>query len=140
MRMIRLALMDGREIYVNSAHVLEVAKFADGETAVSVLAPSLNTKDGEPGYAFYQVQGMVHDVAADITRQANRGEFAMPQECLEHECDYYLNYLAYGPAHLTHEGFHAGARQYTAHMNHCRKSAMTGICPTCKDWEVRLRH
>ncbi len=35
--------------------------------------------------------------------------------CLTHRCDYYQHYLAYGPATLTHAGFHAAER-------HCERA------------------
>jgi hypothetical protein len=31
-------------------------------------------------------------------------------QCTAKECDYYTHYLAYGPAELTHEGYHSAAR------------------------------
>lgn len=34
-------------------------------------------------------------------------EAHLPEECRKHECSYYRHYLAYGPADLTHEGYHA---------------------------------
>ncbi len=31
--------------------------------------------------------------------------------CRTKQCFYYTHYLAYGPAHLTHDGYHAAAKQ-----------------------------
>jgi hypothetical protein len=62
-----------------------------------------------------------------------------PDDCRAHTCSYYRWYLAYGPADLTHEGFHQAEQQAHAHMNQCSRSPERGICPICSDWEKRLR-
>ncbi len=67
--------------------------------------------------------------------------------CLTHQCDYYQHYLAYGPAELTHIGYHAAER-------HCERAQRrlaewldthpTGDVPAylsreASRWEERVR-
>jgi hypothetical protein len=54
-------------------------------------------------------------------------------------CSYTNHYLVYGPADLTHGGWHAAERLGRQHFAECRKSTETGICGTCSEWERRLR-
>ena len=63
--------------------------------------------------------------------------------CRTQQCDYYRHYLAYGPADLTHIGYHSACRLSDEHFKNCRYEG-TGrdndfICPTCRRWEERLR-
>lgn len=59
-------------------------------------------------------------------------------ECRTKRCAYYDHYLAYGPAELTHEGYHAAERRALRHMLSCR-AWERGECSTCLRWEERLR-
>lgn len=59
-------------------------------------------------------------------------------ECRTKRCSYYDHYLAYGPADLTHEGFHAAERKADAHMKNCRNWGERE-CRVCSNWEKRLR-
>ena len=34
----------------------------------------------------------------------------LPEECRKRQCTYYQHYLAYGPAELEHEGYHAAEK------------------------------
>jgi hypothetical protein len=65
----------------------------------------------------------------------------MPEECQTHTCTYYTHYLAYGPADLTHEGFHQAERMGDEHIRNCTRThnAPHAVCPICTRWEVRLR-
>lgn len=59
-------------------------------------------------------------------------------ECRTQRCDYYRHYLAYGPANLTHIGYHSACRLSENHFTNCRYNG-DGICGTCRRWEERLR-
>jgi hypothetical protein len=55
-------------------------------------------------------------------------------------CGYYTHYLAYGPADLTHAGFHAACKIFEAHGQSCTVTERTGrVCPTCDAGEKRIR-
>ena len=56
-----------------------------------------------------------------------------------HNCSYVSHYLAYGPADLTHAGFHAAEKLAEQHMAGCRLIEMKGGCSTCQRHEERLR-
>lgn len=59
-------------------------------------------------------------------------------ECLRHRCDYYTHYLAYGPAVLTHEGWHSATAIADRHFRECRWPG-ANPCPRCTYWEKELR-
>ena len=54
-------------------------------------------------------------------------------------CTYRNHYLVYGPAELTHGGWHAAELQGQAHFTQCGKDWEKGVCLTCTEWERRLR-
>lgn len=66
-------------------------------------------------------------------------------DCDRQECTYYTHYLAYGPPHLTHEGFHAAEK----HCEYWQKKALAtldndqDVPPTterqCRYWEQKVR-
>jgi hypothetical protein len=57
--------------------------------------------------------------------------------CKAKKCDYYQVYQAYGPADLTHVGFHAGEQLALTHfLSH---PGNPDECRVCKDWAERLR-
>lgn len=41
-------------------------------------------------------------------------EVNLPEACRKRQCTYYQHYLAYGPAELTHEGFHVAEKHCEA--------------------------
>lgn len=53
-------------------------------------------------------------------------------------CSYYDHYLVYGPAELTHIGFHRAEEKAVAHFKNCSYSG-NDLCGTCSRWEQRLR-
>jgi len=60
-----------------------------------------------------------------------------PEECRMHTCSYFRHYLAYGPAELSHEGYHAAElrctdvqKRYLDHLDSCRK-CNEGELATC---------
>ncbi len=76
-------------------------------------------------------------------------------DCAARRCDYYRHYLAYGPATLVHEGYHAAMDHcleaqtlYLAHLDSC-KLCNTGYIDSCsqekrlsriaRSWEERVR-
>jgi hypothetical protein len=59
-------------------------------------------------------------------------------ECRTKRCDYFRHYLAYGPAELTHEGYHAAEDLGARHFASCHYEG-PGLCKTCSNWEMRLR-
>jgi len=59
-------------------------------------------------------------------------------ECRTKRCSYYAHYLAYGPAHLTHIGYHSAEKLGGAHFANCSYSG-PGLCSICESWERRLR-
>lgn len=59
-------------------------------------------------------------------------------ECRTKRCDYYRHYLAYGPAELTHIGYHSGCRLSAEHFGNCGYKG-PGLCRICSAWEQRLR-
>jgi hypothetical protein len=63
----------------------------------------------------------------------------LPEECRRRACTYFGSYLAYGPPELTHEGYHAAERLAEGHIRLCNWDWRRGGCPTCADWERRLR-
>lgn len=58
--------------------------------------------------------------------------------CRTKRCDYFESYLAYGPAELTHEGYHAAIRRSEEHFKNCTYNG-PGLCSICTNWEKRLR-
>jgi len=58
--------------------------------------------------------------------------------CRTKNCDYYRHYLAYGPAELTHIGFHSAEVLADIHFSNCRYNG-PAMCPICLKWESRLR-
>ena len=58
--------------------------------------------------------------------------------CLRKRCDYYQVYQAYGPADLTHVGYHAAERLALEHLSGCTGSE-EGTCRECQGWATRLR-
>jgi hypothetical protein len=63
----------------------------------------------------------------------------LPEACRRRACAYFQGYLAYGPPELTHDGYHAAERLAEAHIGACNWDWRRGGCPTCADWERRLR-
>jgi len=59
-------------------------------------------------------------------------------ECKTKQCDYYTHYLAYGPAELTHIGYHSAEKIGSKHFENCQYNG-PGFCQTCSHWEKRLR-
>ena len=59
-------------------------------------------------------------------------------DCRMKRCDYYTHYLAYGPAELTHIGYHSAIRLANAHFDSCRIH-LDRECPVCTRWEKRVR-
>lgn len=59
-------------------------------------------------------------------------------ECRTKRCEYYRHYLAYGPAELTHIGYHSAERLSKAHFDSCQWS-QDRACPACSRWEKALR-
>jgi hypothetical protein len=68
-------------------------------------------------------------------------------ECRTKKCTYYRHYLAYGPADLTHDGYHAAEQKceywqkeltnwYDAHPEGEAPKSLERIC---FDWERRVR-
>lgn len=56
---------------------------------------------------------LLEDRVAELEKQlAEYGVLAAnaPEDCRNHTCTYFIHYLAYGPAELTHEGFHAAEK------------------------------
>lgn len=73
---------------------------------------------------------------------------AQPAACRSKRCDYFTHYLAYGPAELTHEGYHAaciknGEAQkradewFKAHP--LAVKLPEGLDQLCRTWEARVR-
>lgn len=60
-------------------------------------------------------------------------------ECRTKRCDYYRHYLAYGPADLTHIGYHSAERLAESHFKSCTLSNSARECAVCFRWEKRLR-
>ena len=59
-------------------------------------------------------------------------------ECRTKRCTYFAHYLAYGPAELTHEGYHSAERLCEAHFANCHYDG-PDLCRICTNWEQRLR-
>lgn len=72
---------------------------------------------------------------------------AMPEECARKKCSYYQHYLAYGPADLTHEGFHAAEercrdaqlRIESWMQGHPKGEIPESLMRTASNWEARVR-
>ena len=60
----------------------------------------------------------------------------MSQTCQHHKCHYFTEYLAKGPADLTHEGYHAAEKKNKEVQ--ARPLTNTRI-RQAEQWEVRLR-
>ena len=94
----------------------------------------------------------LREIATILERQAPQPGWVEPENCRMHTCSYYFHYLAYGPADLTHDGFHAAEQ----HCSVAQKAAEEHLkvcthrnqyeCPNCNSferiansWEVRVR-
>lgn len=73
---------------------------------------------------------------------------AQPAACRSKRCDYFQHYLAYGPAELTHEGYHAACvkngeiqKRATAwfEAHPLATNLPEGLDKMCRDWEGRVR-
>jgi hypothetical protein len=77
--------------------------------------------------------------------RALRRGFRRWLDCRRRRCTYYTHYLAYGPADLTHVGFHSAELLATEHFDACHyqgrftEFGKLDLCPTCSAWERRLR-
>jgi len=58
--------------------------------------------------------------------------------CLRKHCDYYKTYLAYGPAELTHAGYHSAEQLALEHLVKCTVRDERD-CAKCQSWAHRLR-
>ena len=83
----------------------------------------------------YVVYGTIEQVAAALAG-LDPNE---PAECRAKNCSYYVGYLAYGGPELVHEGYHAAEREYRRHADGCTYPWDRGPCPTCANFEPRLR-
>ena len=73
----------------------------------------------------------------------------MSSDCRAHTCTYYQHYLAYGPADLTHEGYHAAevhcieaqekARNWDEKNAADSSRRVNPYDKMAHDWEVRVR-
>lgn len=72
-----------------------------------------------------------------------RRAFRKWMDCRLKRCEYYRHYLAYGPAELTHIGYHSAERLGSEHFKNCSYNSDgyqgDGICGVCRRWEERLR-
>lgn len=60
--------------------------------------------------------------------------------CTKKKCDYYQVYQAYGPAELTHIGYHSAERLAIEHFaGHSENPGSSKGCQDCKTWAHRLR-
>lgn len=74
-------------------------------------------------------------------------EAHMPALCQQHKCTYFMHYLAYGPADLTHEGFHAAEAHCTEVQlriekwmkEHPTDQIPEGMMRVASAWEARVR-
>ena len=79
--------------------------------------------------------------------EALNPERHMSQTCQHHRCSYFTDYLAMGPADLTHEGYHAAEKKneeaQKAQVEWCRKHPAITMPEDAKwaveTWERRLR-
>ena len=68
-------------------------------------------------------------------------------QCATKQCDYYTHYLAYGPADLTHIGFHNATKKGLAAQQrvmdwynaHPKGQAPEGLMRIASNWEARVR-
>jgi hypothetical protein len=67
-----------------------------------------------------------------------RNAFRNWLDCRMKRCTYYGHYLAYGPAELTHIGYHSAERIASAHFQNCSYNG-PNLCSVCTKWEERLR-
>lgn len=94
-----------------------------------------------------ELQGRTCELIEEVARLtaalagAHDPEGHLPAQCRQHACGYYTHYLAYGPADLTHEGYHAAEKLAIEHLSNCHWELGVGIAPcrTCLDWERRVR-
>jgi hypothetical protein len=87
---------------------------------------------------------LMREIAAQLAElnantRAGMPDANMPDECRARECTYYKHYLAYGPADLTHEGFHAAEQNGLEHVKDCSRAAKGDNCTVCASYERRLR-
>ena len=59
-------------------------------------------------------------------------------KCIAKTCGYYTHYLAFGPADLTHEGYHAAEKLAESHFKSCAW-ARADVCPACRRHELAVR-
>lgn len=66
--------------------------------------------------------------------------------CQTQQCDYFEHYLAYGPAELTHEGYHAANRKCAywqeadaKWMEDHPNALESPFRKQCETWEKRVR-
>lgn len=67
-------------------------------------------------------------------------------ECRTKRCDYYDHYLAYGPAELTHEGYHSAIRKCQEvqqrdeeYMRNHPEATNSPYSRESGEWEKRVR-
>lgn len=98
-----------------------------------------------------KIEAILGRVAALEAKLANA--YQEPEACHKHQCSYYQHYLAYGPAVLTHEGYHQAEerclkaqQEQFDHYDSCPRCL---ACETCEAnasltriaeaWEKRVR-
>lgn len=63
-------------------------------------------------WAQVEIAAQLAELNAHLRAQASDAH--LPEECRNKTCSYYTNYLACGPADLTHEGFHSAEKHCEA--------------------------
>ena len=87
--------------------------------------------------AVFEIAAQLAELNANF--RAIHPELSMPQECKDRKCSYYQHYLAYGPAELTHEGFHVAEENGENHFKNCSRADSRKPCQVCEGYEKRLR-
>jgi hypothetical protein len=103
-----------------------------------------------------RVEGVEHQLGDGLGERLERladsltaGQWApLPEECRTRQCTYFQHYLAYGPADLTHDGFHAAEKRCHDAQDRCMNfhekngypnGQNTACCKTALYWEQAVR-
>ena len=116
----------------------EIRKFR--ERVVEDIAQILPADDDVTAWALLEIAAQLAE-ANELKRQELellRSDQSTNPDCLAKTCTYYAHYLAYGPADLAHEGFHAAEKMADNHFKSCTYRG-ENYCPSCKRHEERIR-
>lgn len=125
------------------------SELADWADALRTYMRTGDPKHLPDGISFISIRHHSEPSPLLLLRQEIDGLKAIPVLCREQKCSYFQHYLAYGPADLTHEGYHAAEKHcadaqkrlsdwYAANKDNQRQEPPE-LRRLCERWEKAVR-